>query len=120
MAIQEIEINKIQGAKGHEKKIDVGARKMVFDILQATQYQKPEESTVRELVSNAVDSQREKEIAIEILNRKANPEKYFITREGEQYKDSNWAPTYYNLDHLDQISHQRILQWTGLILMLNI
>lgn len=102
MAIQEIEINKIQGATGHKKKIDEGAQKMVFDILQATQYQKPEESTVRELVSNAVDSQREKEIAMEILDRKANPEKYYIQRDGEQYKDSNWTPTYYNLDHLDK------------------
>ena len=112
MAIQEIEINKIQGSAGHKKKIDAGAKKMVFDILQATQYQKPEESTVRELVSNAVDSQREKEIAIEILDRKANPEKYFITREGEQYKDSNWAPTYYNLGHLDQARNHVDLVYT--------
>ena len=112
MAIQEIEINKIQGAVGHKKKIDEGAKKMVFDILQATQYQKPEESTVRELVSNAVDSQREKEIATEILKRKANPGKYFITRDGDQYKDSNWAPTYYNLDHLDQSNNHVDIVYT--------
>ena len=40
---------------------------MVFDILQSTQYSTPIPSTVRELVTNACDSQREKEIAIEIL-----------------------------------------------------
>ena len=74
---------------------------MVFDILQATQYQKPEESTVRELASNAVDSQREKTIAIDILQNGASPSKYFIQRDGDKYKDSNWDPSYYDLNYLD-------------------
>ena len=101
MAIQEIEVSSSQGTKGFAKKIDSGAKHMVFDILQATQYQNPEESTVRELASNAVDSQREKEIALDILQNNASPSKYFIERQGEKYKDSNWESEYYDLDHLD-------------------
>ena len=60
----------IQGSAGIAKRINKGAEKMVFDILQSTQYSMPIQSTVRELVTNACDSQREKEIAIEILNGK--------------------------------------------------
>lgn len=101
MAIQEIEVSSAQGTKGFAKKIDSGANRMVFDILQATQYQKPEESTVRELASNAVDSQREKTIAIDILQNGASPSKYFIQRDGDKYKDSNWDPSYYDLNYLD-------------------
>jgi len=59
---------------GLEKKINDGAKKLVIDILQATQYSTPIPSTIRELVTNACDSQREKEIAIEILSGRANKE----------------------------------------------
>lgn len=54
------------GTKGVEKKIDAGAEKLVYDILQQTQYSTPIKSTVRELTTNAWDSQREKEVAIEV------------------------------------------------------
>ena len=66
MAIKTID-KEIIGAEGVAKKINKGAEKMVFDILQATQYSTPIPSTVRELVTNACDAQREKEIAVEIL-----------------------------------------------------
>ena len=101
MAIQEIEVSSSQGTKGFIKKIDSGAKRMVFDILQATQYQNPEESTVRELASNAVDSQREKIIALDILQNNVDISKYFIERQGDKYKDSNWDPFYYDLKSLD-------------------
>jgi len=86
---------------GLEKKINDGAKKLVIDILQATQYSTPIPSTIRELVTNACDSQREKEIAIEILSGRANKEDYFITRNGDQYEDSNFDADYYNLEYLD-------------------
>ena len=60
----------MHGNTGIAKRINKGAEKMVFDILQSTQYSMPIQSTVRELVTNACDSQREKEIAIEILSGK--------------------------------------------------
>ena len=69
MSIKTID-KQMQGSAGIAKKINKGAEKMVFDILQSTQYSMPIQSTVRELVTNACDSQREKEVALEILNGK--------------------------------------------------
>ena len=62
----------IQGSAGIAKKINKGAEKMVFDSLQSTQYSMPIQSTIRELVTNACDSQREKEVALEIMDGKKN------------------------------------------------
>ena len=64
---------------GLQKRINKSAEKLVFDVLQSTQYSTPIASTVRELVTNACDSQREKEIALEILSGKKNVEDYYIT-----------------------------------------
>ena len=58
----------MSGDAGIAKRINKGAEKMVFDILQSTQYSMPIQSTIRELVTNACDSQREKEMALEIVS----------------------------------------------------
>jgi len=100
MSIKTID-KQIKGSEGLAKKINKGAEKMVFDILQSTQYSTPIPSTVRELATNGADAQREKEIAIEILSGKAKAEDYYIERHGEQYSDSNFDISYYDLDHLD-------------------
>ena len=102
MAIQEIETSQ-RGSEstGFKREIDKGAMGLVLDTIQITQYTKPEESTVRELTANAVDSQREKEIAISILSGESTPEEHFISREGAKYKDSNWDASYYDLKHLN-------------------
>ena len=91
----------IRGDSGIAKRINKGAEKMVFDILQSTQYSMPIQSTVRELVTNACDSQREKEIAIEILSGKKKVEDYYIERHGAQYEDSNFDKSYYTLNNLE-------------------
>ena len=91
----------IQGQEGVKKKINKGAEKLVFDILQASQYSTPISSAVRELTTNACDSQREKEMAIEILKGTKKAEDYYIQREGEAYIDSNFDLSYYNLSHLN-------------------
>ena len=96
MSIKVID-KQIKGSAGVAKRINKGAEKMVFDILQATQYSTPISSTVRELTTNACDSQREKEIAIEILKGEAKIEDYYIERHGDQYEDSNFDPSYYSL-----------------------
>ena len=102
MAIQDIEISKHgDTTTGFKREIDKGAMGLVLDTIQITQYTKPEESTVRELTANAVDSQREKEIAISILTGNSTPEDHFISREGSKYKDSNWDASYYDLKHLN-------------------
>jgi hypothetical protein len=103
----------IQGSAGVAKRINKGAEKMVFDILQSTQYSMPIQSTVRELVTNACDAQREKEIAIEILEGTKKIEDYYIERNGPQYEDSNFDIGYYNIgslefgkDHIDLVYEQ--------------
>ena len=90
----------MQGSAGIAKKINKGAEKMVFDILQSTQYSMPIQSTIRELVTNACDSQREKEVALEILTGKKQVKDYYIERHGAQYEDSNFDKSYYNIAHL--------------------
>ena len=96
---------------GLKKKINDGAEKLVFDILQQTQYSTPIPSTVRELVTNACDSQREKEIAIEILNNDADPSKYYISRDGEEYTDSNFDPSYYDLNYLHTVNNNVLIEY---------
>ena len=83
---------------GLQKRINKSAEKLVFDVLQSTQYSTPIASTVRELVTNACDSQREKEIALEILSGKKTIEDYYITRHEEEYRDSNFEPSYYDVN----------------------
>ena len=102
MSIKTIDADVQSNTDGVSKRINKGAEKMVFDILQATQYSNPIPSTIRELVTNACDSQREKEIAIEILTEVKTEEDYFIRRDGDQYSDSNFNPDYYDLNCLEQ------------------
>jgi hypothetical protein len=94
--IQEVEKKEAVGTVGMSRTINKAAEGMVMDIVQAQQYTKPVPSTVRELTANAVDSQSEKERALDILSGKAKVEDYFIKREGDLYSDSAWDPTYYD------------------------
>ncbi len=111
MSIKTIDQNIRSNTKGLEKRINKGAEKMVFDILQSTQYSTPIPSTVRELVTNACDSQREKEMAIEILQGEKQEDDYYIRRDGEQYEDSNFNPDYYNLNHLNTKDNEVLLKY---------
>ena len=80
-----------------------GSEGMVLDLLQKTQYVKPIESTVRELTTNAVDAQSEKNMAIRILNGESKVEDYFVEKEemdSDKYAYSKWNPKYYDLKHL--------------------
>ena len=110
MSIKTID-KQIKGSEGLAKKINKGAEKMVFDILQSTQYSTPIPSTVRELATNGADAQREKEMAIEILTGKAKQEDYYIERHGDQYSDSNFDISYYDLKHLDTDNNSVIITY---------
>lgn len=101
MALVDVEESKIGLGKGMERKVSKSAEKLILDTIQINQYVKPEESTVRELTSNAVDSQQEKERSIKILKGEAKPEDYYVQREGDKYEDSKFDSTYYDLNHLD-------------------
>ena len=102
MSIKTIDNDIVTNTGGVAKKINKGAEKMVFDILQSTQYSTPIPSTVRELVTNACDSQREKEMALEILKGEKRIDQYYIERKGEAYADSNFDASYYNQESLDK------------------
>lgn len=112
MSIKTVGSNVTSNSKGLEKKINKGAERLVFDILQSSQYSTPISSSVRELTTNALDAQREKEIAIEILTGKKSIEDYYITRDGEQYTDSNFDRSYYDLNYLDAERNDVILRYT--------
>src|SRR5579859_1328598 len=79
------------------KTIDASAMTMTLDLLQKYQYQYPIKSTVRELMSNAIDSTAEREMAKSILSGEKTVEDYFVEIEGEQYKDSHFDRDYYDL-----------------------
>lgn len=111
MSVIDIEQSKIEGAKGIGKTIDENALTLILDNVQISQYVFPEASTVRELTSNAVDSQKEKEKAIEILSGKAKVEDYYITRDDSKYKDSNFNPNYYDLKYLNTKDNKVILTY---------
>ena len=112
MSIKTIDQASMDDGVGIAKKIDAGAEKLMYDVLQATQYSTPIASTVRELATNAWDSQREKEIAIEILTDVKKVEDYYIHRDGAQYLDSNFDPSYYDLSHLNTEKSQVELRYT--------
>lgn len=102
MSIKTIGTSVVSNNAGVKKRINKAAEKLVFDVLQSTQYSTPISSTVRELVTNACDSQREKEIAIEIINGEKKVEDYYITRTEEEYIDSNFNPSYYDSNYLSR------------------
>ena len=96
-----LEQQRVISDSGFKKRIDEAGMEMVLDNLQVSQYQYPVKSTIREIVSNSVDSISEKEIAQLILTGKAKEEDYYIRREDPLYKDSNFDPSYYDLSWLD-------------------
>ncbi len=98
MAIHIQETNQLE--KGHLKTIDESGIMMIFDTLQKYQYAFPIKSTVRELLSNAIDSISEKKVAKEILTGKAKIEDYFVDIQGDLYKDSKFDAEYYDLKWL--------------------
>jgi len=110
MSLQQITLD-TTGTKGIKKEINLNSINVVLDALQVYAYSNPIESTVRELTSNALDAQREKEIALEILEGKAKPEDYFIEKKGKEFEDSKFDVTYYNKDWLDSEQNEVELEY---------
>ena len=111
MSIKTIGTAVQSNSAGVQKRINKSAEKLVFDVLQSSQYSTPIPSTVRELVTNACDSQREKEIALEILSGKKKVEDYYITRKDDQYVDSNFTPDYYDPQYLSADNNNVIVRY---------
>lgn len=98
MAIHNEQAKSMQG--GFNKGIEGSAMQLILDNLQKYQYQYPIKSTVREIISNALDSVSEREVARKILKGTHKVEDFFEQREGEIYQDSKFDPSYYDLKWL--------------------
>lgn len=98
MAIMEQQVSQIEG--GFDKSMEASGRDMMLDIFQKNQYQFPVKSTIRELVSNCLDSIRERDVAVEILTGTSMVTDYYEEKEGDIYNDSRFNPDYYNPDYL--------------------
>ena len=59
-----------------------------------------------------LDSQREKEVALDIITGKKQVKDYYIERHGAQYEDSNFDINYYSLTHLHHNKHKVDLLYT--------
>lgn len=101
-----VHTEEIREVSGFGKQIEASAMEMIFDNLQMYQYQYPERSTVRELVSNALDSVKEKQVALMILQGTAKEEDFFLRREEAVNKDSNFNPEYFNLEYLNRFDNE--------------
>ena len=102
MSLQEIEVTNVKSVtEGVKRTLADGSLGLILDTLQITQYVMPIDSTVRELSSNAVDSQKEKTTAIKLLKGEVKPEDIFVQRDGTKYQDSKWDPSYFDLKYLD-------------------
>lgn len=97
MAIVEIQN---ETGKGFKKELDSNATALILENLQKFQYKYPIDSTVREVVSNAIDSVREKNIAKAILSGKSKESDFFEEIEGDLYQSSKFNKNYYDLNHL--------------------
>lgn len=94
MAIHEQQQTQIEG--GFVKGIERGSMNMLLDMFQKLQYSYPEKSTIRELVSNSIDATKERDLAKAILLGQTRVEDHYVVREGSEYKDSQFDPTYYD------------------------
>jgi hypothetical protein len=110
MSIQKLSIDN-QGGAGIKKTIDEKSMRIVLNMVQTFNYSKPIPSTVRELASNAVDAQREKEIALEILTGKKKVEDYFIEKKGEEFEDSRFDLSYYSPEWLNTEDNDVIITY---------
>lgn len=95
-----LEHQTIESTSGFKKELEESALTMIFDNLQKSQYHYPIKSTIREIACNALDSVKERDAVKEILLGKKKEEDYFIRRDDPIYKDSNFDPSYYDLNWL--------------------
>lgn len=97
-----LEQNSTESKSGFKKSIDSADIGVILNMVQVSLYQFPFKSTVREIVSNAIDSNKEKEIARLLLTGAAEISDFYVENDDPVYKDSKFNPDYYNLPYLNQ------------------
>lgn len=97
-----LEQNSTESKTGFKKNIDNADIGVILNIVQVSLYQFPFKSTVREIVSNAIDANKEKETARLILTGAAKVSDFYLESDDPAFKDSKFNPDYYSLPHLSQ------------------
>lgn len=111
MAIHQEQI--VEMSEGFSKGINSGAMNLILDTLQRYQYQYPIKSTIREVVSNGLDSIREKQVALSILSGESRVEDHYLSRDGEVYADSGFDPAYYDPQWLSDDDNVEVVYEDG-------
>jgi hypothetical protein len=93
-------ISNIKGTEGYgagtiKKTIHEGSESIMFSVLQETQYMYPFKSSVREIVSNCLDSITERDNSLRILSGELKVEDLYIEKEGSEMADSGFNAEYY-------------------------
>ena len=83
-----------------KKVIHKGSESIMFSVLQETQYVYPFKSSVREIVSNCLDSVTERNNYRKIFRGELKPEDIYIIKEGSEFSGSGYNPDYYDLKWL--------------------
>lgn len=95
-----LDVTHEESAKGFSKGLDENSTALILENLQKFQYKYPIDSAVREVVSNAVDSVREKNIAKAIISGQASVSDYYDSQEGAMFESSKFNRDYYDLNFL--------------------
>lgn len=118
-----VHIGDVVESTGFVRRTNRGAESMLFDNLQKGQYVYPVKSTVRELVSNGIDSINEKEIARKILSGEAQESDYYyvpgtnpvldaaIEANPGEYENSRFDRSYYDLNYLDFTQNRVLIRY---------
>jgi hypothetical protein len=85
-----------EGTTGFKKEIDEAGISLLLDTVQIYIYQFPIKSSIREQLSNSIDSIIERDIAKILLNDPSRVSEFYVEREGDVYKDSRFDPSYYD------------------------
>lgn len=115
MAVVDFKETESRNTSGFKKQIEESASAMIMDNLQVFMYQKPIQSTVRECVSNAIDSVTEKVMAQSILRGESKVEDYYVEKDGDIYRDSKFDTNYYDLKHMSALDKVEIKYVNGAI-----
>lgn len=111
MAILTQEKSEMSG--GFSKVISKSAQELLFNIVQMHQYAYPIKSTIREIVSNGLDSTKEKGIALEIIAGRPVTDFYREFTGDELQADSQWDRNYYDPEWLSNNDNINIVYYDG-------
>lgn len=84
------------GSSVLKKVIHKGSESIMFSVLQETQYVYPFKSSVREIVSNCLDSVTERNNSLKIINGEKKVEDLYIVKEGSEFSGSSFNAEYYD------------------------